>query len=248
MTIFSRLTASSKAGKFLRGCLMITALTLASCRTPSILLDAELAANSHMYPVKGRQGLLIKQKLSFDKYRTVEVKRGWLKSYDFPFFVHFSGASEKLGYTLSDSLYTLHANCIGKVRKQEFKLYNSYFGITLLQEDAFAGNLHLVGSGNWDFIIYNASNTNAFNDVYGFLRSGEKQISIKAIRKMEGKNTVLSQFGVYGYEFIDEGRVIGAVDVMNKGKVFIARDLSADKQMVVAGLSTALLLKTDLGG
>ncbi len=223
-------------------------LTLYSCRTPSVLLNKDLALNSHVYDVKGRQGIMIKQKLSFDKYRTVEVKRGWLKSYNYPFFIRFSGASEKLSYTLTDSLQTLHAHCLGKVRKQEFELANSYFGIVLKQEDAFAGNLLLVGGDNWDFIVYNASNTNALNETSGFMRSGDKLIRIESIRKMEGKNTVLSEMGIYGYEFIYEGKVIGTVDTMNKGKIFISKDLSPNMQMLMAGISTALLLKTDLSG
>jgi hypothetical protein len=221
-------------------------LTFFSCRTPSVLLNSDLAGNSYAYDVKGRQGVMIRQKLSFDKYRTVEVKRGWLKSYDFPFFIRFKGASEKLSFTLTDSLQTMHAHCLGKVKRQEFEMANSYFGIVLKEEDAFAGNLHLVGGNNWDFIVYNASNSNALNQTSGFMRSGDKLIRIESIRKMEGKNTFLSELGIYGYEFIYEDKVIGTVDTMNKGKIYIARDLAPHLQMLVAGISTALLLKTDL--
>ena len=59
----------------------IIIFSLASCITqPRIGLDANQWTQTQEHRVKGRQGLLINQKLSFGGFRTVSVKRSWTRS------------------------------------------------------------------------------------------------------------------------------------------------------------------------
>ena len=58
----------------------IIIVSIASCASPRIGLDANHWTEKQELPVKGRQGLLIKQKLSFGEFKTVSVKRSWTRS------------------------------------------------------------------------------------------------------------------------------------------------------------------------
>ena len=52
---------------------------LAACIPAKMSVSDELKAGNDEYPVKGRNGILIKQKLSFGQYATTHVKRSWTK-------------------------------------------------------------------------------------------------------------------------------------------------------------------------
>jgi len=219
---------------------------MSSCKTPSVLLNQNLVSNADIYNVDGRMGLQIKQKVNFGPYSTGVIKRGWISSYNIPFIIRFSGAKEKIFFSLSDSLLTSKIHCVGKIKQVEFNLVQSHFGILLEQEDAFAGNVEIMGGKTWDFIVHNASNSNITNPIYGFANCNDEKITIKAIRKFEGKNTILSELGVYGYEFILGDKVIGAVETLNKGRVIVSKELEPEYRLLVSSLSAALLLKTNL--
>lgn len=221
-------------------------ILLSACKTPSVLMDDSLKQNASIYPVKGRMGLQIRQKVSFGPYHTSPVKRSWIASYNIPFIIRFSGAKEKLSFNISDSLQTASVHCLGKISQTELQLVRDWFGIVLKQEDAFAGNISLGPDDNWDFIIYNASNTNVGKAVEGFLQKGDVKIQVRGIRRMEGKNTWLSSFGVYGYEFIQDHQVLATVETLNKGRVILGQSASAQTRLLCSALSCALLLKTDL--
>lgn len=60
---------------------VIIIISIASCGpAPRIGLDATRWNEKQELAVKGRQGLLIKQKLSFGEFRTLSVKRSWTRS------------------------------------------------------------------------------------------------------------------------------------------------------------------------
>jgi hypothetical protein len=49
-----------------------------------------------------------------------------------------------------------------------------------------------------------------------------------------------------GYEFRDADGVIGAVEVLNRGAVWLSGDLGAERRRTLAAASAALLLLEDL--
>jgi len=191
-------------------CTVVTAFT--SCKSPSVLINNELKTNAETYLVKGKMGLQIKQKMSFGPYATGIIKRGWISSYNIPFIIRFSGAKEKLSFEIADSTNKAKVHCMGKISQSELQIIRDWFGIVLKQEDAFAGNVSFEENNHWDFIIYNASNTQVVKPVYGHVQKGDEKIFIHGIRHFEGKNTWISEFGVYGYEFVKNNKVIGTVE------------------------------------
>jgi len=72
-------------------------------------------------------------------------------------------------------------------------------------------------------------------------------ITIKGILQVEGQNIPkIFQGDVYGYEFVYNGQTIGAVSTINAGAVWIKNGISDDQKLLIAGMSTSLLVRDDL--
>ncbi len=54
------------------------------------------------------------------------------------------------------------------------------------------------------------------------------------------------QGAVQGFEFRQNGEAIGAVSLYNKGAVIFNDNISDTQKLLIASLSTALLVRTDL--
>jgi hypothetical protein len=220
---------------------------LFSCSVPKVMTESSFRQEAESYSVKGRNGLMIKQKLSFGEYQTGFVKRGWTSSYRVPFIVTFSGASEKVSFSLRDSMQTAIVHCLGQIRNQEIVLLQRFFMVPVKHEDTFAGNLHFVNdTSQWNFLIQNAFNSDPLSPSEGFASSGERRIEIKGIREMNGKNTFLSRMGIYGYELSEAGRTVAVVDLLNKGEVTLRKELQSKDRLLYSALCASLLIRRDL--
>jgi hypothetical protein len=76
-------------------------LVTTSCKTPDLALKDSLQSAERM-DVKGRQGWMLNEKLSFGEYRTVSLKRSWTK-----------GSGAFAGWTVYKPGYTEIENRIG---------------------------------------------------------------------------------------------------------------------------------------
>jgi hypothetical protein len=228
---------------------LLALTSLIACKTAEIPLDPALKAEA--MPVKGRNGWQIGQVIAYGDYTTDKVRRGWTKGYDIPFIVRFQGAKEKLSFTqFGPSGKQAEVACISKFKSTEIQLVNDFFGIPLKYENFFAGNIALDGGrSNWDFIIHNPNGDFMREEASaGFAQNGSKRIEIQAIRGLEGQPNWMKELTVYGHEFRLDGKVVGAVSTMNKGKVWIEQSLDAETKTVVAAIATGLLLRTDVEG
>lgn len=231
---------------------IITLLALTSlfaCKTAEISLDPSLKAEA--MPVKGRNGWQIGQIIAYGDYTTDKVRRGWTKGYDVPFIIRFQGAKEKLSFTqFGPGGAQAEVACVSKFKSTEIQLVRDFFGIPLDYQNFFAGNI-MVGDNraNWDFLIHNPNGDFLREKASaGFAQNGSKRIEIQAIRGLEGQPDWMKELTVFGHEFRMDGKVVGAVSTMNKGKVWIDESLDAETKTVVAAIATGLLLRTDVEG
>lgn len=221
-------------------------LALASCSTPQMAVDNELQTAAPM-PVKGRQGWMLNQTLSFGEFTTGKVKRGWLKSYDIPFIVRFSGAKEKLAYDISDGQgNTAEVFCMGKLREQDLPLFNQLFEVTLNWQDAFSGAISLnEGRQHYDFLITDLNQNNWFRPAEGFVRYGDGLIEIQPVDKLSNGKRALGMQSL-GFQFVYRGEVVGAVETLNNGRVWLKDGLAPELRLVLGSVSAALLLRSEL--
>lgn len=226
---------------------LLALTSLLACRTPEVAIDPSLSAEA--MSVKGRNGWQIGQVIRYGDYTTDKVRRGWTKGYDVPFIIRFQGAKEKLSFTqFGPSNIQAEVACVSKFKSTEIQLVRDFFGIPLDYQNFFAGNISIgEGRTNWDFLLHNPNGdflrekTSA-----GFAQNGAKRIEIQAIRGLEGQPEWMKQLTVYGHEFRLDGKVVGAVSTVNKGKVWIDTNLDAEMRTVIAAVATGLLLRTDV--
>jgi hypothetical protein len=226
--------------------LIFTAL-LISCKTPEPVLHPTLRTRA--MEVKGRHGWQINQVVKYGDFYTDKVKRGWTHSYDVPFFIRFSGASEKLSFTQFDSnMNSVKVACIGKLRSRELDILGDYFRIPLKFEHYFAGSAVIHEHQKaYDFVIFNPSGDFLREKASaGFVTDGSTRIEIEAIRRLKGQPKWMEELTIYGYEFFKDGKSIGAVSTINKGRVWLVKDLSEELKLILAAVSTGILLRRDI--
>lgn len=227
--------------------LMFT-LLLAGCSTPQMRVDPGLAAQTPALPVSGREGWLVEQVLSFGEFRTDPVNRGWTKGYDYPFIIRFTGAREKLRFAVRDgSGREAVVHCAAKLREQDLRLFREYFDVNFGTTDTFIGTIALEGSRQRDFFIENLNTQQniGYRPLEGAVRGTGDPIDIRAVWHLaSGQRSYDTQ--PMGIEFLSAGRVVGAVETVNEGRVWISDDLGGEDRLLLASLASALLLRSSL--
>nr|WP_295928269.1 hypothetical protein [uncultured Dyadobacter sp.] len=238
----------SFTGIFLAALLWASVL---ACKTAEIAVDNDLKNETTTYAVKGRQGSLIGQTLTFGGFKTNKVKRGWTFGYSIPFITTFNGASEKLSFTqFDDKGRFADVALISKFSETELSQLTTYFSITLQYKNYCAGSVKVDGTADgWDFIVHQvdgAIRNPKNNGTAGFIRQGQMRIEISGIRELEGSPALLTQNEVYGYEFRLDGKVVGAVSTINNGKIWFKNGLSEQLTLVLASVSSGLMLRNSV--
>lgn len=230
----------------------LTALLLGAmmaCKTAEMKVDEGLRNETEIFSVKGRQGSLIGQTISFGAFKTNKIKRGWTFGYSIPFIAKFNGASEKISFTqFSGDARSADVALISKFRETELSPLEDYFSVSLRHKNYCAGSVK-TSDAVWDFIVHQVDGPERSpkgNGTAGFIRNGQEKIDITGIRELEGAPAMLTQNDVYGYEFRQSGRVVGAVSTTNNGKVWLKNALSEDLKLVLASVASGLMLRNSV--
>ncbi len=238
--------------------LLVSALFLGACTSPQMLVNERLQSNASVYPVQGRQGWLINQRLGFGEYQTGPVKRSWTKGYDYPFIVRFTGAKEKLSFSMQDSLgHQAEVFVLGKLRERDLLVFHKYFDINFYTKDVFTGtivaNTTATGSfesaagkrDNYDFFVADLNQNAGHSDVQGHIRGPGLELEIQPVTRLDSGQRMLDT-RVPGLEFVHQGQVVGAVETLNNGRVWLHNDLPEQHKLIIAAAAAALLLRSDL--
>lgn len=221
-----------------------------ACTLPQPVMDAQFKEQAEYMQVSNRQGWRINQKLGIGPYKTSKVKRGWTRSYNIPFFVNFSGSSEKLSFTLYDDPYNPHEAevfCVGKLTQQDISWINRYFDILLKYDHTFTGTIVLNNEIHWDFIVNEPINDFIRREVsFGRLKSADKMYRIEGINRATNGKREFWMGQMLGYAVYDGERKVAVFSVINKGEAWLAKDITDEEKIVIAALGSALMLRTDL--
>lgn len=225
--------------------LAVSSGPLCAWEDPAIKLDPALAAVEAM-DVRGRQGWQVKQVITFGEFRAGPVKRGWTKGYNYPFIVRFSAAKEKLSYETEDgSGARIQAFCVGKLSEQDFHKFYEYFEINLRTRDVFSCTLATSNSTTYDFFVEDLNQNRTSGKVSGTVRGGAMRADIRPVWRLEsGKETWDTR--PLGFEFVVDDVVVGAVEVVNEGRVWLQKSLGVEHRQVLSSVAAALLLRSDL--
>lgn len=226
-------------------CLALTSGFLLAWTVPAMMVDEHLAKIEPMN-VQGRQGWQIRQVITIGEYRSGPVKRSWTKGYDYPFIIRFTAAKEKLGFDTVDGFgRRARAFCAGKLSEQDFHKFNQYFDVNLRTRDVFSCTVAIGEAQTYDFFVHDLNQNSTSGTVNGSLRGAERDIAIRPVWHLAtGKKTW--DVRPLGLEFVDGRTVVGAVELINGGRVWLDPDLSEEHKLVLASLASALLLRSDL--
>ena len=228
---------------------LLLASQLAGCSLPRMQVDSGLSAQAPALPVAGREGWLVEQMLAFGEYRAGPVSRGWTKGYDYPFMVRFTGAREKLRFAVRDGAGNeAMVHCAGKLREADLRVFRDYFDVNVHTTDSFACTVALENE-TVDFYVenLNTQQNTGYRPLGGAARTGSGLIGMRAAWRLDsGQRWPGTQ--PLGVEFLRDDTVIGAVETVNEGRVWIRPDLGDRDRLLLASLASALLLRSDLEG
>lgn len=192
-------------------------LLIISCSPARIALDENNWNNKQELTVKGRQGILINQKLSFGEYHTVSVKRSWTKGssmfagwvwarpgyedYSRMIGLEFSKQKQTVKFELTDAAANeSSAFCVTKVRSKDFVLgknFNSLFSVNLgilgvenASENLYWINIYLKNQERpWEMVLDNEAAQTKSKKYAGVIsQSNENYYTVHPVYKMQGNN------------------------------------------------------------
>ncbi len=212
-------------------------------------LPPELSASAVEMPVTGRQGFGLSESFSFGPYKVTDVHRGWRVTTAWGILGYGSSKSEQPFefkiHAHADAPWQAH--CATGVRWTEME-FNNFMDTGGDLEWGLSSHALFTGefSGpdkekSWKMVMKQETQDRV---VDGLLSDGALRISLKGTRKLAGTTLPLTE--ATGYLFFGDHGLVGAVDVLNQGSVWIAKDLPDPMRTALAAAVSALLLYRDL--
>lgn len=248
------------------------------CAPARIGLEPQDWNDKQEFSVKGRQGILIKQKLSFGDFKTAVVKRSWTRgssSFDgwvwsrpghndyYRVGTEYTNRKQTLRFDLTDN----NANessvfCISKARSKDFVVgrnSNSLLNIVLdilriedASENMFFVKLYLKNEEQpWEMVIDNDAVQAKSKTYTGVIaQSKEKYYTIHPVYKITGKNDKLytMPFGSVGYEIRNKEGKPLAAISTMDKGTVYLKPMPAAEKFLLANICTALLLQENISG
>lgn len=216
--------------------------------------------------VKGRQGILINQKLSFGDYHTTKVKRSAIRRWSNAAGIkhciwaeHVEG-KQSINFGLADGSHSSNVHCVSNVESDDLLIGH--------QPDQYPGqvaSILRIGTGDnennfsvaiymhddeqpWELFLSNNEAQYRRENYVGYIDRGNEYYTITPLWKVEKKNgkVVELPFGNVGFEIRDsKGEAKAAVSLTDNGRVYMGQ-LNNDEKFLMANICAALLLQSDI--
>jgi hypothetical protein len=243
-----------------------------ACSPAKIAVDDAGWQKKEELAVRGRNGFLIKQKLSFGEFQTTSVKRSWTKGSSWGFgtslgedwvddlSIEFVRRKQTIRFSLVDSEgHESEVTAFTKVRWTDFGVGSVSPGLVNANElsigfngqNIFAVRIFTSRSDTpWDMFIDNIAAQQTPKKYSGLLaKSKSEYYTIVPVYKLinkHGKAVALPFGGSFGFEFKGPGNeTVAAVSLIDNGIVYFG-DLNADERFLLANAAASLLLQQQL--
>lgn len=214
------------------------AVVLSGCSTPNMLVSNDLRSNTTVMDAKGRQARQFNQVITYGDYATSRIRRGWIRSSEINFILRFQNAEQKLSFTqFSPDNRQAEVLAVSKFKNHELGLLEGFLSLPVKYENSFAGTIIPDGeeSNIWEFIIFDPEASLPMYADCGLATDQlGNQILIRAVKEIES-NMRFPQYENFGFEFIYNGKAIGAVSTINNGRVWMNNDTGPELKLVLAG-------------
>ncbi|MER2998708.1 hypothetical protein [Pontibacter populi] len=217
-------------------------LVFSSCSVPPMALQSDFKQQSEELPVEGRKVFKPNGSFTIGNYTVANVNLGWVNMGGFSIFSYNNvKASQKYQFSLQNGQgnewYVFGAS------KLQHKSLKDNTGITIEvapNMEYYASHFTSPESGQWHLLTVDPRHYLERKKFEGELSNGNTTYKIEPVYKFEGKSLPLSE--IIGYEFRDGETIVGAVQVVNNGNVWLKPQLAPDTRMVLASAMASLLL------
>lgn len=232
-----------------------------ACTPFKISVSHELS-NATELPVKGRNGILINQKLSFGEYKTEKVNRSWTEANSIDggamkvLWATYSQKQQSFHFSLKDtSNNTSETFCLAKTRSEDWTVGDNpnslinimadILGVGGNSDNTFAVNIYLPKQPSpWEMMLDMQQAQSNSKKYVGYLaQNKDNYYTIHPITSVEknGKKSFLP-IGSVGFEISNKaGVALAAVSMIDNGKVYIAAT-NANERFLLANACAAMLL------
>lgn len=228
-------------------------LWLSGCQVAHMELPQGLQSRSNEMAVEGRALSVFGGSFQFGPYQVTDVHRGWTKVEGLSGsvgIVDFNDSDAKQKYKLSVNeagrpAWAVHcANRADWTQLEMGGLLGGRFGVEFSSDQQLACILNQDGREKPSQLVMAKSLSADKTELKGAMMDGATRIDISETHKLE--STPLQVGRPTGYIFEIEGRPVGAVEVMNKGTVWLDGALPPETRSALAAASAALLLYQDI--
>jgi hypothetical protein len=239
---------------------------LTNCKPFKIAVSNDLNSAAEM-PVKGRNGIMINQKLSFGNYYTSKINRSWTEGSEQnlgPMKVLWANYSQKrqsLHFTLNDNANNkAEVFCLSKVGAEDYtvgknpnsivNIMADVLGVGGRSESNFIVSIFLNKESNpWEIHLDNQSAQLNRKTYIGYLAQNKDNYytihPITALERDGKKGNILA--GSVGFEIKDKtGKALAAVSMLDRGIVYLA-ETNPKEKFLLANTCAALLLQENIG-
>jgi hypothetical protein len=244
------------------------------CTTPKIAVSETGWNNKQEFKVKGRQGILIKQKLSFGNYATNTVKRSWTKgnssrtgigtmvndAYHNIISVEYINKKQTIRFSLTDdkqqqsdvycaTKFAGRDLQIGKRPNSIINIAEDILGVTSQSTSFFYVQIYTDDkAGPWQLLLDNQAAQARAKTYQGVLAlDKDNYYTIKPVYKMatkKGNQPILG--GSIGFEIFNTAQQpVAAVSLIDNGMVFL-NSTSDKERFLLANLCAAILLQQEI--
>lgn len=92
-------------------------------------------------------------------------------------------------------------------------------------------------------MVYNPEANFFLLPTKGHVQSGDLRIDISGVTKLQDQKVL--NIDNLGFEYFKGSQAVGASQIFNNGKVWLRNGLDPDERLVLAALSTALMIRNN---
>ena len=212
-------------------------------------LPQNLQSEASGLTVEGRSLLIFSKSFHFGRYHVTDVHRGWTRGEGFSIWGYSaSEAKQKYEFSVNESdRTTWEVQCAtgadwSKLETQGF--FGGGFAIEFSSNRQLVCTLKQEGGEKLSKLLMAQSANKNETALQGIMTDGATRIDISATHKLD--TTSLQVSTPTGYIFHIKGRPVGAVEVINKGTVWLNNSVTPEIRSALAATSAVLLLYQDI--
>jgi hypothetical protein len=235
---------SSRSIPVLAALVLCFAAPEANAAKPVAMQLPDELAKVERIPVKGRQGWKLNEQLQFGATRVTEVERSLTKGSDLG-IVFYQGAKRRqaFGFTVAEGdAPAWRGAAATNVHRRSLRGDRDDVEISFKDESGFAA--HFAPTDKPQDIWVLEMSEKGERPMAGTLRRNDMVFSVIGTNRLEGLRLPLGDTS--GYVIAWGSQVLAAVEVVNKGAVWMAPDVKSEHRAPLFAAISSLLLFEDL--